>query len=92
MRITKKLQKEIDKWIINNGGCKIDIKEENIDLFNGGLFQDMDEDKANLWIGDLDDTLRYLNRLRNFLRKKGFNTRRSMNDFIMDKNKKGRLT
>lgn len=85
MRITKKLQAEIDKWKTNNGACDIIAKDENIHFYNGGLFQDMNEDWAELWIGDLDDMIRYLNRLRNFLKKQGFNTRQGMNDYLLDK-------
>ena len=84
MRETKKLMVEIEKWIEKNGACKIDIKEENIKLYNGGLFQDMNENHAELWIGDLDNTIRYLNRLKRFLNKNGFNTRRDISDYLID--------
>ena len=36
MRETKKLRKALDNWIRNNGACDLEIKEENIQLFNGG--------------------------------------------------------
>jgi len=78
LRKTIYLQKEIDEWISKHGACKINMKEEEIDLFNGGLFQDMDENKANLWIGDLDSTIRYLIRLQYFLKQKGFDTGRGL--------------
>ena len=38
----------------------------------------MDENKANLWIGDLDSTIRYLIRLQYFLKQKGFDTGRGL--------------
>jgi hypothetical protein len=85
MRETNKLKKAIEEWIHNNGACAIDIKQENIRLYNGGLFQDCDEQCAELWIGDLDDTIRYLRRLKSFLNKNGFNTRRSVHDYLLDK-------
>lgn len=78
MRATKKLQAEIDNWIQKNGACAIDIKEENIRLYNGGLFQDCDEQCAELWIGDVDSTIRYLKRLKHFLNKNGFDTGRGV--------------
>lgn len=78
MRPTKKLQAEAKKWIEANGACDIKIKEEEIDLYNGGLFQDMDENRANLWIGDLDSTINYLTRLKRQLNKMGFDTRRGI--------------
>jgi len=88
MKETKKLQEEIEKWIQNNGACRINIKEENILLYNGGHFEDMNEDTAQLWIGDLDNFIRYLKRLQSFLKKKGFNTRRDANDYLLDKSRK----
>lgn len=87
MRVTKKLRQDIDKWANNNGACDIEIKEENIHLFNGGLFQNCNENYAELWVGDLDDTIRYLRRLKRFLNSKGFNTRRSAQDYLLDKKK-----
>jgi len=88
MRETKKIRAEIEKWISNNGACDVDIKNEDIYLFNGGLFQDMDESKADLWVGDLDDAIRYLTRLKNLLNKLGFDTRRSYSDFELIKRRK----
>ena len=87
MRESKRLNKEIERWIHKNGACAIDVKQENIRLYNGGLFQDCDEQCAEVWIGDLDDTIRYLKRLKSFLNKNGFNTRRSASDWHLDKNK-----
>ena len=88
MRETKKLRKALDDWIRNNGACDLEIKEENIQLFNGGLFQDCTKDYAELWVGDLDSTIRYLIRLKGFLNKHGFNTRRSAQDYLLDNKKK----
>jgi len=87
MRVTKKLQKKIDAWIRDNGACKIDIKEENIFLYNGGLFQDSNEEGSEVWAGDIDSTIRYLRRLKHFLNKNGFNTRRSFEDYLWEKKK-----
>ena len=85
MRKTKKLRKAMNNWIEKNGACDLEIKEENIQLFNGGLFQDCNENYAELWVGDLDSTIRYLVNLKYFLNKHGFNTRRSSHDYILDK-------
>lgn len=85
MRITKKLEKKLEKWIKDNGACDLEIKEENIQLFNGGLFQDCTKDYAELWVGDLDSTIRYLKRLKYFLNKNGFNTRRGVEDYLLEK-------
>ncbi len=87
MKETKKLKAAVESWIQNNGACKIDIKNEEIHLYNGGLFQDCDEDGAELWIGDLDSTIRYLNRLKSFLNREGFNTRRGAEDWLIDSKK-----
>jgi len=38
MKETKKLRKEIDEWISKNGACDVNIKDEDIILFDGGLF------------------------------------------------------
>lgn len=78
MNPTKELQAKIDKWIMKNGACKIDINKENIWLYNGGLFQDSNEDGSEVWVGDLDSTIRYLKRLKHFLNKNGFDTGRGM--------------
>lgn len=86
----KKLKQAIEKWIKNNGACDINIKDEEILLYNGGHFEDMDEDKAQLWIGDLDNFIRYLRRLQSFLKKQGFNTRRDINDAFIDKVRKSK--
>jgi len=88
MRETKKLKEAIQKWIQNNGGCEINIKDEEIFLFNGGLFQDMNKNFATLWIGDLDDAIRYLRRLKDFLNKNKFNTRRDIVSAIIDRKEK----
>lgn len=85
MRESKKLKDAIDKWVKNNGACSIYLKEEIIHLHNGGLFQDCDEDSAELWIGDLDSTIRYLRRLKSFLNKNGFNTGRGAEDYLLNK-------
>jgi len=77
MRTTKKLQKEIDDWIMKHGACSIDIKDENIKLWNGGLWQDCNEKYAELWAGELHSTILYQN-LEYFLNKKGFNTKRDI--------------
>ena len=90
MKETKKLKQAIEKWIEHNGACGIDIKDEEILLYNGGHFEEMDEDKAQLWIGDLDNFIRYLRRLRSFLQKQGFNTRRDINDYLLDKVRKSK--
>lgn len=71
-------QQKIEEWIQKNGGCSIDLKNENIWLYNGGLFQDANEKGSELWIGDLDSTIRYLRRLRSFLIKLGFNTNKGI--------------
>lgn len=88
MRETKKLRKAMDDWIRKNGACDLEIKDENIQLFNGGLFQDCNENYAELWVGDLDETIRYLRRLKSFLNKNGFNTRRNAFDYMLDKSKR----
>jgi len=85
MRINKKILEKIEKWIEDNGACDILPKEENIHFYNGGLFQDINEDYAELWIGDLDDMIRYLRRLKSFLNKLGFNTRQDMESYFIDK-------
>jgi len=80
-----KIQKEIEKWIRNNGACSIDISKESILFYNGGLFEDMNERKATLWIGDLDDAVRYMKRLQRILKKLGFNTGRNASDYFLKK-------
>ena len=85
MKETQKLITKIEKWIMNNGACSIDLSKESILLYNGGLFEDMDEQKATLWIGDLDDTIRYMKRLQRVLKTLGFNTGRNVNDYFLKK-------
>ena len=74
----KNKKEAIEKWIHNHGACSIDIKSEDIKLYNGGLFQDMNEDYAELWAGDLESTIRYLQSLNRLLKKLGFQTDRSL--------------
>jgi hypothetical protein len=88
MKETDKLKENIKKFISRNGACNINIEEEEILLYNGGLFQDMNKDFATLWIGDLDDTIRYLRRLKIFLNKNKFNTRRDFSSLYIDRNRK----
>jgi hypothetical protein len=119
MRETKKLKQDIENWIKKNGACDIDIKDEHIILYDGGLFyieskkkkvpkiigykkaefgreimfsktkkENYIENSAVMWIGELDDTIRYLKRLRNFLVKNKFNTRRDFKSLSMNKDKK----
>lgn len=90
MKQTKKLKQEIEKWIEKNGCCNIDISEENIHLYNGGLFESMNKNFATLWIGDLTDAIRYLTRLKKFLDKKGFNTKRDAQSYLQEFHKKGK--
>lgn len=76
MKRKEKLEK-IREWIEKNGACQIDIDNQEILLYNGGLFQDMSSRKANLWIGDLNSSINYLQSLKRLLDKLGFNTNRS---------------
>ena len=86
-QMTKMSKKELEfeKWLSKNGACNFDFRLENIKFYNGGLFQDMNEDYAELWAGDLNETIRYLKRLKSFLNKQGIDTGRDYSDFVIKK-------
>lgn len=77
-----------EKWISKNGACNFNFRKGNINLYNGGLFQDMNENYAELWMGDLDDTIRYLKRMKSFLNKLGIKTGRGANDYLLNLRRK----
>lgn len=83
----RKLEEKFLEWKSKNGACDINWDEDNIWLYNGGLFQDMNEDHAELWIGDLNESIRYLKRLKNFLNKNGIDTGRDYSDIVLKRKK-----
>jgi len=74
MIITKQEIKMCNKWESTNGGSKIVLDKNELHFFNDGLFQDMNNKIAVMWIKDLDNIIRYLRRLKYFLNKNGIKT------------------
>lgn len=118
IKITKEKEKIAEKWRQSHGVATFDFKNEDIILYDGGLFsieqksvmrhkiigfkkmpelningkklkgcsqvifskkkyKDFDF-YANIWIGDLDETILYFKSMSRMLRKLGFNTSRSL--------------
>ena len=85
---SKQKEKLAYEWIIKNGAAAFDFRKENIKLYNGGLFQDMNTNFAELWMGDLDSTIRYLKKMKKFLNSLGIRTDRDITDWTLQKKAK----
>ena len=88
MQKEKLTKEQIEEFVIRNGACSLSTDGEGIRLWNGGLFEDMNDNYTTLWTGDLDDVIRYLKRLKYFLNKHGINTRRDIESIYIDNENK----
>ena len=67
-------EKLIDKWNWENGACDIDLNTKEVIFFEKVLFFTDDDKNTIICMEDLDDTINYLRRLRDFLHKLRYKT------------------